>query len=252
MGWNIVYRPLSTAPAIVGAALTGQKETEGTTNVVAALDIGTAGVHLICLDAVRTSIRTTPTLNNGNSYGSILTEQAYTPDFGQYDLEVRAKTSADGTSNHTSTMSKSGGATEEASHALLAVSGGTVVEASSVVRNSQAGVATHTSASFDIGGSDNALVLAFFSGTGFSVGSTVQDATMVTGGYGDISGKVNGSAGVLKYVHSGVSAPSGHIPLRGWYAVLGPGTGYTWQVTPNYQPSAGQAEGGLLITVVIR
>lgn len=243
----------ASAPAIVGAALTGQKETEGTSSVVATLGIGTAGVHLICLDAVRTSIRQTPTLNNSNAYGAVVTEQAYGPDFPQYDLELRVALSVAGTSPHASTMVKSSAATEEATHALLAVAGGTVVEVSSVNRASQAGVATHTSVSFDIGGSLPALALAFFSGSGFSVGATVQDAAMASAGWSDITGIVNGSAGqVFKFVHSGVSAPSGHIPFRGWAKVLQPGTGYTWQVTPAYQPSTGQAEGGLLVTAVVR
>lgn len=254
MGWNIVYRPLAeSAPTIAGAALTGQKETEGVANVVTTLDIGTAGLHLITIDAVRTAIRQTPTLNNGNAFGAVVTEQAYGPDFPQYDIEVRADTAVAGGSNHSATMTKSSGTTEEASSALIAVSGGSIVEGTSVNRTSQSGVSTHTSASFDIGGSSTAIVLAFASGTGFSVGSTVQDLQMASGGWSDITGKVNGGAsGVLKYVHSGVSAPNGHVPLRGWYRTLAPGTGYTWQVTPDYQPSAGQAEGVVMLTIVVR
>lgn len=240
------------APVIVGATLTGQKETEGTTTVTAALSVATAGLNLVCIDAVRTGIRQTPALNNGNSYGAVITEQAYGPDFPQYDIELRGLAGAAGGSNHSSSMTKSGGATEEATHVLVAVSGGTVIEGTSINRASQSGVATHTSASYDVGGSLPALVLAFASGTGFSVGSTVQDLQMASSGWSDITGSVNGSGGVLKFVHSGVSAPNGHIPLRGWAKVHQPGTGYTWQVTPDFQPSAGQAEGVVMLTIVIR
>lgn len=243
----------SAAPLVIGAALTGQKETEGTLSVVAALGIATAGVHLINLDAVLTALRQTPTLNNGNAYGSVLTDQAYGPEFAQYDIEVRADAAAAGGSNHQSTMTKTGSPAVEATHALLAVRGGTVIEATSVNRTSTPGVATHASASFDITGSLPALAMAFWSGSGFSLGSTVQDAQIASPGWADIIGNVNGGAsGVFKFVHSGVSAPDGHIPLRGWARVLQPGTGYTWQATPDYQVAAGQAEGGVLITVVVR
>lgn len=242
-----------SAPSLIGAALTGQKETEGTAAVVATLGASSAGLHLISLDAVRTSIRSGPALNNGNSYGAALASSDYGPTFTQYDLVARAALSALGGAAHQSTLTKSSATTEEATHALLAVSGGTVVEATAVNRTSQAGVATHTSASFNVTGAKPARVFAFASGTGFSVGATVQDLQMASAGWTDIVGTVNGVGGqVLKYVHSGVTAPSGHIPFRGWERMLMPGTGYTWQVTPDFQPSAGQAEGVVMITVVVR
>lgn len=241
------------APSIVGAALTGQKETEGTANVVAALGSSAAGLILIGLDAVRTSIRSGPALNNSNTFAAALTFEDYSPGFPQYDLVARAVLAAAGGSAHQSTLTKSSATTEEATNVLLAVLGGTVVEATSVNRVSTSGVATHTSAAFNIAGTNPARVFAFASGSGFSTGATVQDLQMASAGWSDIIGTVNGTGGQLfKFVHSGVTAPSGHIPLRGWTRTLSPGTGYTWQVTPDFQVAAGQAEGAVMITIVVR
>lgn len=239
MAWNIVYRT-DSAPALSGSAATAQKETEGTATVVATLGIGTAGVTLVCINAVRTAIRSGPTLNNGNTLGSALVTATYTPDFAQYSLVIQALASALGTSNHAATLTKSSSTTEEATIALLAIASGSVA-ANSVVRNAAGAGATLTSASFTVPSGGRARCIAVWSGTG-NVNVTAPTATMVDSGS---TTAAQWGSPVIAIAFNSAQAPNGHIPLYVWTADLGPGT-YTWAAQPAID------EGAVMATVVVQ
>lgn len=228
------------APSVLGSNVTAQKETEGTSTVVVTLSLGTAGVTLVCINAVRTAIRSGPTLNNSNTLGSALVAPAYTPDFSQYDLVIQALASALGTSNHAATLTKSSATTEEATIALIAMSGGTAA-ATSVVRNAAGAGATLTSASFTVSAGNRARCLAVWSGTG-AVNATAPTATIVDTG---TTTAAQWGSPIIAIAYSEAQAPSGHIPLYVWTADLGPGT-YTWAAQPAIN------EGAVMATVVVR
>lgn len=224
---------------VVGSALTAQKETEGTASVTATLSIGTAGVTLVCINALRTAIRSGPTLNNGNTLGSALVTAAYTPNFGQYDLIIQALTAAAGTSNHAATVTKTGGTAEETTIALIALDKGSAT-ANSVVRNAAGAGATLTSASFTVP-SGRARCIAVWSGTG-DVNVTAPTATMVDSGS---TTAAQWGSPILSVAFGSAAAPNGHIPLFVWAADLAAGT-YTWAAQPVIN------EGAVMATVVVQ
>lgn len=245
---SVVTSPSAGAPTLLGATLIGQKEGEGSSPVVAALSVSTAGVTLVTLNAIYTANRAGLTLNNGNTIGAASGADgfsyAYTPDFPLHGIEGRSLVNAAGGSNHSLTLTKSGLATQEATVFIAAVSGGSVT-ATSVIRNNSTADATLTSSDFVVASGSNALCIAVWAGSGWSQGSVVQDFTMDSAGWSIMTGNLNGSPGDMSFVHSGVTAPNGHIQLKVWVGTFTPGT-RTWQGRPQY------GEGGVMATFVVQ
>lgn len=231
---------IAGAPALLDQAVTAQKETEGTATAVATLGLSTAGVTLICIDAVRTAIRSGPALNNSNTLGSALVNEVYSPDFSQYSINVKALASASGGSNHAATLTKTSGTAEEATIALIAVASGSAA-ATSVVRNAAGAGVTLTSASFTVAAGSRARCFAIWSGTG-NVNVTAPTATIVDTG---TTTAAQWGSPIIAVAFGSGDAPNGHIPLRVWVADLGPGT-YTWAAQPAIN------EGAVMATVVVQ
>ena len=137
----------AAAPVVVQSALTAQKETEGTASYVATLaSDATAGRTLLSWVGVRTALFAGPVAgNNGNSHFEQFS-QAYPSPFTQYSMRGYRAYGVAGGSAHSATGTKSSATAEEATIALLALSGGTIVQAPSPVLRAAAGAgATHTS-----------------------------------------------------------------------------------------------------------
>lgn len=200
------YLPWLTSDAsgitVLSSALTAQKETEGTTNYVATASVGTAGVTLLSWDAGRTAILTTPVAaNNGNTYTQQFS-QAYGNGFTNYSLRGNYVYSASGTSNHAATGTKTSAVDEEATIAILVLSGGQIGTRSSVVQRTNAGAgATHTSGSVTMTASG--LLVAVCSGDG-NVNATAPTQTWPTGDGWTVHQSV---------AFSSAQAPNGHVPL---------------------------------------
>lgn len=191
---------LSTSISVLASALTAQKETEGTANYVATLGIGTAGVTLLTWDAGRLAILTTPiAANNGNSFTSDFS-QAYGNGFTNYSLRGWHCYAAAGGSNHAATGTKTSSTAEEATIALLALSGGQIGTRKSVVQRTNNGAgATLTSGTVTMTGPG--LLVAVASGDG-NVNATAPTQTWP------------GDWTVLQSVaYSSAQAPNGHVPL---------------------------------------
>lgn len=191
----------ASAPTVVQSALTAQKETEGTASYVAALSTdATAGRTLLSWVGVRTALFAGPvTGNNGNSHTEQFS-QAYPSPFTQYSMRGYRAYNVAGGSAHSVTGSKSSATTEEATIALLALSGGTIVAAPSPVLRAAAGAgATHTSPDITVSGP--ALLVCIASGDG-NVNATAPTQTWP------------GTWTVQQSVaYSSAQAPNGHIPL---------------------------------------
>lgn len=204
--------PSLSAPTVIDSALTAQKEGEGTSSYSAALTSdGTAGRTLLSWVGVRTSLFAGPvTGNNGNTHTEQFS-QAFPSPFTQYSLRGYRAYSVAGGSAHAVTGSKSSGTTEEATIALLALSGGTITQAPSPVLRAAAGAgATHTSPEVTVSG--NALLVAVACGDG-DVNATAPAQTWP------------GTWTVHKSVaYNSTQAPNGHIPLYLATRSVGPGT----------------------------
>lgn len=190
----------SSGITVLSSALTAQKETEGTANYVATASVGTAGVTLLSWDAGRTAILTTPVAaNNGNTYTQQFS-QAYGNGFTNYSLRGNYCYSASGTSNHAATGTKTSSTAEEATIAILVLSGGQIGTRSSVVQRTNAGAgATLTSGSVTM--TSSGLLVAVASGDG-NVNATAPTQTWPA------EWTVLQSA-----AFSSAQAPNGHVPL---------------------------------------
>ena len=202
-----------SAPVVIQSALTAQKETEGTASYVATLaSDATAGRTLLSWVGVRTALFTGPvTGNNGNSHLEQFA-QAYPSPFTTYSMRGYRAYAVAGGSAHSVTGSKSSGTAEEATIALLALSGGTIVQAPSPVLRAAAGAgATHTSPDVTVSGG-SALLVCIASGDG-NVNATAPTQTWP------------GTWTVERSVaFSSAQAPNGHIPLYVATRTIGPGT----------------------------
>lgn len=187
-------------PFVIASALTAQKETEGTTNYVATAASSVGGVTLLSWDAGRTAILTTPVAaNNGNTYTQQFS-QAYGNGFTNYSLRGNYCYAASGGSNHAATGTKTSSVAEEATIAILVLSGGQIGSRSSVVQRVNAGAgATLTSGTVTT--TAPALLVAVASGDG-NVNATAPTQTWPA------------EWTVLQSVaFSSAQAPNGHVPL---------------------------------------
>lgn len=197
LGW---LKNTSSSITVLSSALTAQKETEGTADYVATASVGTAGVTLLSWDAGRTAILTTPVAaNNGNTYTQQFS-QAYGNGFTNYTLRGNYCYTASGTANHAATGTKTSSTAEEATIAILVLSGGQIGTRSSVVQRTNAGAgATLTSGSVTMTASG--LLVAVASGDG-NVNATAPTQTWPA------EWTVHQSV-----AFSSAQAPNGHVPL---------------------------------------
>lgn len=211
-GFAAVAPVSGVAPTVIQSALTAQKEGEGTTNFAATLaSDATAGRTLLSWVALRTAIYAGPlTGNNGNSHTQQFA-QDYPAPFTAYSMRGYRSYGVAGGSAHSVSGSKSSGATEEVTVALLALSGGTITQAPSPVLRAAAGAgAVHQSPSVSVSGP--ALLVCVASGTG-----DVNAVAPTQVWPGDWS--------VLQSVaYSSAQAPNGHVPLYLGVKSVGPGT----------------------------
>jgi hypothetical protein len=190
---------VAVAPTVIGSALTAQKETEGTNGFSATAGVGTAGATLLSWVGIKTALFSGPvTGNNGNTHTQQFS-QAYPTPFTMYSLKGFRCVNAAGTSNHSVSGTKSSGDAEEVTIALLALSGGSIVD-SSITQQDNAG-AGHTFTSGSVTVSGNALLVAVASGDG-DVNATTPTQTWP------------GTWTVHQSVaYNSAQAPNGHIPL---------------------------------------
>lgn len=208
----------TTAPDLLGSALTSQREGEGTANFSAALSVGTANVTLIGILGIRTALFGGPlTGNNGNTYdSSALFNVPYGNGFGTYSLRGWRAYGASGSSNHAVSGTKSGGNSEETTVAIVGLSGGQVRSSNALARVANGAGATHTSGSVSTDGP--ARLISITSGDG-NVNATPPSQTYP----GDWS--------VLHaYAEGTGTAPNGHIPLYIATKVVSIAGSYTVQV----------------------
>lgn len=226
----------STIPTLVASIVTAQKEGQGTQDVVTTLSVGTPGLALVSIDAVRTALFAgPPTLNNGNTFSGPIVTEAYTPGYPQYSLRVFKAAAVMGSAPHSSTMRKVNSFAEEATKALFAFSSGDVVAQSSVVRNPAGVNALLTSAPITIT-QGSARCLAIWSGSG-DINPTAPTAT-------NTDPSIWGTP-IVSIAYSSATAPSGHIPLIVWTGELPLGT-HTWAARPAIN------EGAIMATVCVR
>lgn len=187
------------APTVLDSALTAQKEGEGTAGFSAAVGVGTAGATLLSWVGIRTAIYAGPVTGNNSNTHTQHFSQAYPSPFTTYSLRGFRCYSAAGTSNHSVSGTKSAGNSEEVTIALLALSGGTIVD-EDVSQQDNAG-AGHTFTSGSVTVSGNALLVAVASGDG-NVNATAPTQTWP------------GAWTVRQSVAFGSGdAPNGHVPL---------------------------------------
>lgn len=189
----------TSAPTVLGSALTAQKEGEGTSSFSATLGVGTASATLLSWVGIRAAIYTGPvTGNNGNTHTQEFS-QAYPSPFTSYSLRGYRCISAAGTSNHSVSGTKSSGNTEEVTIGLIALSGGSIVD-SDISQQDNAGAGhTFTSGSVTVTGAARLICVA--SGDG-DVNATAPTQTWP------------GSWTVLQSVaYNSSQAPNGHVPL---------------------------------------
>lgn len=199
MGLNIVYRD-PEAPTVLGSNLVADNEGDGVNSRVLTLSgVSAGGILLLSWVAIRTAIFAgPPTANNGNSYTQQFSE-IYSPDFNAYSCRGYYDQNAAGGSNHTLTVTKSSGNTEELTSVLLALSSGSIADSAVVVRNANGAGATHTSD--PVTTTKAALLVAIASGTG-NVNATAPTQTWPA------------EWTVLQSVaRSSAQAPNGHIPF---------------------------------------
>jgi len=184
---------------VLGSGLVAQKETEGTANFIATAPNNSSGVTILGWDAGRTAILNAPTLNNGNSLTQEFS-QAYGNGFTNYSLRGHRCYAGAGGANHALTGSKSSSVTEEATGAILVLSGGQIGTRKSVVQRVNAGAgATLTSGTVTMTAAG--LLVAVCSGDG-NVNATAPTQTWP------------GEWTVLQSVaYSSAQAPNGHVPL---------------------------------------
>lgn len=190
------------APTVLDSALTAQKETEGTANYTATTASSSgSGATLLSWVGVRTALFSgPPTGNNGNSHTQQFS-QAYGNGFTDYSLRGYYSYAVSGGSAHAVTGSKSSSTAEEATIALLSLSGGAIVSSSVVQRVANGAGATHTSGTVTTTGP--ALLVAVASGDG-NVNATAPTQTWPTGEGWTVRQSVAFGSG---------DAPWGHIPL---------------------------------------
>ena len=187
------------APTVLDSALTAQKEGEGTAGFSSTVGVGTAGATLLSWVGIRTAIYAGPVTGNNSNTHTQQFSQAYPSPFTTYSLRGFRCYSAAGTSNHSVSGTKSAGNSEEVTIALLALSGGTIVD-EDVSQQDNAG-AGHTFTSGSVTVSGNALLVAVASGDG-NVNATAPTQTWP------------GSWTVRQSVAFGSGdAPNGHVPL---------------------------------------
>ena len=187
--------------SVLGHNLLADNEGSGvTTRSLSVVGISTTGALILSWVGVRTSIFAgPPTANNGNTCTQEQS-QDYGPDFTQYTLRAYSTVAATGGSDHQVTVTKSSGAAEELTVAMIALSGGTIGTRKSVVNRSAAG-AGHTHTSGTVTMTTAGILVAVGSGTG-NVNATAPTQTWP----GDWS--------VLRSVaRSEAQAPQGHVPL---------------------------------------
>lgn len=200
----------SGPPQVLGSNLVCQKETEGTADFSATVATGQAGATLLSWVGIRTALFAGPvTGNNGNSHTQQFS-QAYGNGFTDYSLKGFRSYAAAGSSNHSVSGTKSSSTAEEVTVALLALSGGTIVD-SNVSQQVAAG-AGHTFTSGSVTTSGPALLVAAASGDG-NVNATAPTQTWP----GDWTVRESVAFG------SG-DAPNGHVPLYIATKEVGAGT----------------------------
>lgn len=189
----------SAAPTVLDSDLVAQKEGEGTAGFSSTVAVGTAGATLLSWVGIRTAIYAGPvTGNNGNTHTQEFS-QAYPSPFTTYSLRGYRCIAAAGTSNHSVSGTKSAGNSEEVTIALLALSGGSIVD-SDISQQDNAG-AGHTFTSGSVTVTGNALLVAVASGDG-NVNATAPTQTWP------------GTWTVRESVAFGSGdAPNGHVPL---------------------------------------
>lgn len=197
-GW-----PAGDKPSInvLGHALLADNEGAGvTTRNLAITGVSAGGGLLLSWVARRTAIFAgPPTANNGNTYAAEHS-QDYGPGFPTYSLSAYSVVSAAGGSDHQVTVTKSTGATEELTVAMLALSGGTIGARKSIVNRTAAGAgATHTSGTVTM--TTGGLLVAVGSGSG-DINATAPTQTW-PGGWT-----------VHRFVaRTSAEATLGHVPL---------------------------------------
>lgn len=200
----------SAAPTVLASNLVCQKETEGTAGFSATVATGAAGATLLSWVGVRTALFAGPvTGNNGNSHTQQF-NQPYGNGFTDYSLKGFRSYGAAGSSNHSVSGTKSSSTAEEATIALLALSGGTIVD-SDLTQQVAAG-AGHTFSSGSVVTTGAALLVAVCSGDG-NVNATAPTQTWPVGW--TVRESVAFGSGV---------APNGHVPLYVATREVGAGT----------------------------
>lgn len=191
--------PVATAPTVLATGLIADNEGDGVNSRTMTLTgVSSAGVLLLSWAALRTAIFAgPPTANNGNTYTQEVS-QDYGPTFTAYSLRGYAEESSSGGSDHTITVAKSGGDTEELTMLGMALSGGAVVSSAVVNRVANGAGATHTSGTVTTTGP--ARLVAVGSGTG-DVNATAPTQTW-PGDWTTHQSVARGSA----------EAPNGHVP----------------------------------------
>lgn len=191
------------APSFIGSNLECQKETEGTTGFQATVANGAAGLTLLSWVGVRTALFTGPVSgNNANSHTQQFS-QAYGNGFTNYSLRGYRCYNALGSSNHQVSGSKSSSSAEEVTTAIVALSGGTIVD-SNISQQVAAG-AGHTFNSGNVTCTGPAILVAVASGDG-NVSPTAPTQTWPGDWTVRESVAFNNAA-------SPAGAPNGHVPL---------------------------------------
>ncbi len=208
--------PTAPAPTVLDSALTAQKETEGTADFAATLGVGTAGATLLSWVGIKTSLFAGPVAGNNSNSHSQHFSQAFPSPFGAYSLRGFRCYSASGSSNHSVSGTKGASTSEEVTIALLALSGGTIVD-DDVSQQDNAG-AGHTFTSGSVTVSGSALLVAAASGDG-DVNATAPTQTWENGWTVHRSVAFNAS-----------QAPNGHVPLYVATKAVGAGT-HSVQIT---------------------
>jgi hypothetical protein len=199
--------------SVLGSNLLADNEGSGVaTRNLSITGISTSGALILSWVGVKTSLFAgPPTANNGNTCTQEQS-QDYGPTFTQYTLRSYSTVAAAGGSDHQVTVTKSSGAAEELTIAMIALSSGAVgTRKSSVNRTATGAGATHTSGTVTMTGAG--ILVAVGSGTG-DVNATAPTQTWP----GDWS--------VIRSVaRNSAQAPSGHVPLYlATKAVAGAGT----------------------------
>lgn len=187
--------------SVLGSNLLADNEGSGVaTRNLSITGISTSGALILSWVGVKTSLFAgPPTANNGNTCTQEQS-QDYGPTFTQYTLRAYSTVAAAGGSDHQVTVTKSSGAAEELTVAMIALSGGTIGTRKSVVNRTAAG-AGHTHTSGTVTMTTAGILVAVGSGTG-DVNATAP--TQVWPGDWEVLRSV---------ARSEAQAAQGHVPL---------------------------------------